>query len=128
MFRRNRRIIPVLTELQSGYERALIDGEDINQFRYENPIMLMDYIIHWHHERLRENLPALEKLLAKIVDVHGINHPELYEVEKVFTSLETCHERSFGRRRRSLFPLIKEAAETGALTEAVIKAVPFSAS
>ncbi|MDW7672241.1 MAG: iron-sulfur cluster repair di-iron protein [Bacillota bacterium] len=114
---------PVLTELQSGYERALIDGEDINQFRYENPIMLMDYIVHWHHERLRENLPTLEKLLAKIVDVHGISHPELYEVEKVFILLKHAMTDHLADEEDHSFPLIKEAAETGALAEAVIKAV-----
>jgi regulator of cell morphogenesis and NO signaling len=114
---------PILTELQSGYERALIDGEDINQFRYENPIMLMDYIVHWHHERLRENLPALEKLLAKIVDVHGINHPELYEVEKVFLPLKRAVKDHLAAEEDHSFPLIKEAAETGVMTEAVIKAV-----
>lgn len=114
---------PVITELNAAYEKALTEGEDFQQFRYESPVMLMDYIVHWHHQRLRENLPTIEKLLAKIVAVHGGNHPELMAVEKEFTPLKASITLHLAEEEDYCFPLIKEAASTGHLTRETIGAL-----
>lgn len=114
---------PILSELQTGFERALVEGEDIQQFRYEDPVMLMDYIVHWHHERLRENLPAIDKLLPKLIQVHGENHPELSRVESEFTPLKNAMMEHLLEEENHSFPLIKEASETGIKTPQVIAAI-----
>ncbi|SMP62707.1 iron-sulfur cluster repair di-iron protein [Anoxynatronum buryatiense] len=119
----DQRTHPVLTELNAGYERALTEGEDFQQFRYESPTMLMDYIVHWHHERLRENLPTIEKLLAKIVAVHGSNHPELLAVEQAFTPLKAAMIEHLSEEETHSFPLIKEASETVTLTRETMTAL-----
>ena len=114
---------PVLSELQTGFERALAEGEDIQQFRYEDPLMLMDYIVHWHHQRLRENLPAIDKLLPKLIQVHGDNHPELNQVVEVFTPLKNAMMEHLDEEESRSFPLIKEASETGTVTPEVKSAI-----
>jgi len=114
---------PVLSELQRGYAKALSEGEDFNQFRYEDPVMLMDYIVHWHHERLRENLPVIEKLLAKIVVVHGDHHPELIEIENEFSHLKSAMTEHLKDEETYSFPMIKEAAENGQLTQPLMDAL-----
>jgi len=114
---------PVLSELQEGFEKALVEGEDIQQFKYENPVMLMDYIVHWHHERLRQNLPAIAKLLPKLIHVHGDSHPELHQVEGEFTPLMTAMMDHLADEEDHSFPLIKEASETGKVTPEVTQAI-----
>ena len=110
---------PVLNELNEGLQLAINEGEDISLFRYEDPVMLMDYIVHWHHERLRENLPTIEKLLAKIIDVHGENHAELHQVENEFIPLKSAMTAHLAEEEDHSFPLIGEASETGIITKAV---------
>ncbi len=114
---------PILSELRAGFERALVEGENIQQFRYEDPVMLMDYIVHWHHERLRENLPAIAKLLPKLIQVHGDNHPELNQVEEVFTLLKNAMMEHLSEEETHSFPLIKEASETGTVIPEVTSAI-----
>lgn len=114
---------PVLSELQAGFEKALVQGEDIQQFKYENPVMLMDYIVHWHHERLRQNLPAIAKLLPKLIHVHGDNHPELSLVEGEFNPLMTAMMDHLADEENHSFPLIKEASETGKISPDVTRAI-----
>ncbi len=114
---------PILSELRAGFEQALVEGEDIQQFRYEDPVMLMDYIVHWHHERLRENLPAIAKLLPKLIQVHGENHPELNQVEEVFTPLKNAMMDHLAEEENHSFPLIKKASETDTVTPEVTGAI-----
>jgi regulator of cell morphogenesis and NO signaling len=45
---------------------------------------LCDHIVETHHAYLREELPRLSALVAKVVEAHAEEHPELREVEDVY--------------------------------------------
>lgn len=48
---------------------------------------LCDYIIKTHHSYVQEHNANIELFLEKIVNVHGENHPELREVQRLFNKL-----------------------------------------
>jgi regulator of cell morphogenesis and NO signaling len=45
---------------------------------------LCEYIVKRHHTYVSENIPFLKQKLQKLCDVHGENHPELFEVARLF--------------------------------------------
>lgn len=48
---------------------------------------LIGYIVAAHHAYLQKALPEIGELTAKIMRAHGPNHPELFRVHKLFSSL-----------------------------------------
>lgn len=45
---------------------------------------LCEYIVKRHHTYVSENIPFLKQKLQKLCDVHGENHPELFDVARLF--------------------------------------------
>lgn len=46
--------------------------------------LLVDYVLKIHHRGIRTLGPQTAELLAKVVDRHSANHPELHEVQSLF--------------------------------------------
>jgi regulator of cell morphogenesis and NO signaling len=70
--------------------------------------VLADYIEKKHHKYVSEQIPILRAFLHKITAVHGNNHPELYEINKLFNA---CAEELTGhmlKEERILFPFIRK--------------------
>lgn len=69
---------------------------------------LAQHIVEKHHTFTREEMKRLEPLLAKVVSVHGQNHPELLRVRGAFQEL--CQELSLHmmKEEQILFPYIAE--------------------
>lgn len=65
---------------------------------------LAAYIVHTHHEYLRRELPRLHEMAAKVVRVHGANHPSLLELFKVFAGLEAELTSHLLKEEQILFP------------------------
>lgn len=79
---------------------------------------LIELILQTHHKYLRETLPKLSDLLFKLLEVHGENHPELFEIHQVFGGLKTELESHLIKEEKQLFPeLIKGGANCRALIE-----------
>lgn len=73
---------------------------------------LSDYIVNQYHNKAYRVLPEITPLIAKIVDVHGDNHPELLEIQELFAFINTelpIHQK---REEAHLFPAIKERIGT----------------
>ncbi|WP_459193223.1 iron-sulfur cluster repair di-iron protein [Halosimplex sp. J119] len=68
---------------------------------------LADHVVETHHDYLREELPALEELVAKVARVHRENHPELSEVESVFRELAAEMREHIDEEESELFPLVR---------------------
>lgn len=68
---------------------------------------LIDRIIENHHKYLRDELPVISALLFKLIDVHGQNHPELFDVHSLFGALKLELESHLVKEERELFPQIK---------------------
>lgn len=77
---------------------------------------LITHIIEKHHAYTREELQRLEPLLAKVCKVHGQNHPELLQIQRLFGGLEQELTMHMMKEEQILFPYIvqmEEAVERG---------------
>jgi regulator of cell morphogenesis and NO signaling len=70
---------------------------------------LSDYIVNTHHKFVLKNLPELVFYTKKIAEVHGGHHPELIEVESLFTRINEELIQHLKNEEEVLFPAIKEA-------------------
>ena len=74
---------------------------------------LCENIERVHHDYLRRELPRLAAIIAKVVNAHGANHPELAEVERVFSELKAELEPHMMKEERVLFPAIRYLEANG---------------
>ncbi len=82
-------------------------------------------IVDTHHAYMWAEMPRIAELLAKVVSVHGDVHPELVEVQEVFTGALSDLEPHMTKEERSVFPAISRlerggrAAAGGSLAEPI---------
>ena len=77
---------------------------------------LIAHINSTHHVFVREECPRIEKLAAKVVGVHGKNHPELVQVQALFSELAGELSVHLMKEEQILFPyvvLMEEAVASG---------------
>lgn len=70
--------------------------------------LLSDYILKFHHRNIRTQGAEIAQLLDKICEVHGDNHPELYEVQELFAQSLVDLDNHLQKEERVLFPYIYE--------------------
>lgn len=75
---------------------------------------LCDHIEQTHHHYLKSELPRLQQLIAKLVEVHGRNHPELAEVQRAFADLQAELAPHMFKEEHILFPAIRSLEQPGA--------------
>jgi regulator of cell morphogenesis and NO signaling len=79
---------------------------------------LADHIVSTHHAYARSALPVIRTYLAKLVDVHGVRHPELVSVLSCFDTLARNLLQHMMKEEQVLFPYVRElqtAAHSGEL-------------
>ncbi len=69
---------------------------------------LCDHIEQTHHAYLKNELPRLTGLIAKVVAAHGQRRPALSEVQQVFAALRAELEPHMMKEERILFPAIRQ--------------------
>jgi regulator of cell morphogenesis and NO signaling len=77
---------------------------------------LIAHITSTHHVFVRQECPRIEALAAKVVSVHGTNHPELLEVQSLFSALAGELSVHLMKEEQILFPYVirlEEAAIAG---------------
>ena len=91
-----------------------IDGADepTNDWLNAPLVELCDHIEQTHHAYLREELPRLTEMVAKVVAAHGENHPELATVQEVFNSLRAELEPHMFKEEQVLFPAIRQLEQS----------------
>ncbi len=67
---------------------------------------LIDHITSTHHVFVREESPRIEALAAKVVGVHGKNHPELLQVQEIFSALAEELRVHLMKEEQILFPYV----------------------
>src|SRR5215510_4024069 len=67
---------------------------------------LSKHIRECHHQYVRDALPRLRALLAKVREKHGGNHRELGEIEKVFGDVAREMLMHMQKEEQILFPFI----------------------
>lgn len=79
---------------------------------------LIDRIVNKHHSFLKKELPVMANLMAAVLAAHGRNHPELFDIHKLFGSLKTELESHLAKEELLLFPkLLSEDAARRELIE-----------
>jgi regulator of cell morphogenesis and NO signaling len=74
---------------------------------------LTRHIVEKHHRYVREAIPRMRTLLAKVKAKHGANHPEIAEIENFFLDLGREMTMHMQKEEMILFPYI-EALEHAA--------------
>jgi len=69
---------------------------------------LIEQIVNKHHGYVRQELPRLTALIAKVQGVHGKNHPELAHIARIFADVANEMTMHMMKEERILFPYIVE--------------------
>lgn len=72
------------------------------------PRELIAHLVEVHHAYLHAELPDLDRLAQKVLDVHGERHSELHEVQTLVVALRDDLEPHMLKEERVLFPAILE--------------------
>ena len=73
---------------------------------------LCDYIVNNHHKTVLKLLPLLSFYNQKIAEVHGGHHPELIEIARLFSQVNTELLQHLKNEEKVLFPAIKDVLKT----------------
>jgi regulator of cell morphogenesis and NO signaling len=97
----------VLAEIAESDQRG---AEDLDRTDYTamSAGELADQIVASHHAYLRQELPRLSVLIAKVAAAHSQKHPELVELQQTFAELRLELESHLMKEERVLFPLVKQ--------------------
>jgi regulator of cell morphogenesis and NO signaling len=109
-----------LARLQKSTSAPLESGND-----WQNQLLadLIAHITSTHHVFVREECPRIEALATKVVGVHGKNHPELLQVQGVFTALSAELNVHLMKEEQILFPYVLRMEECTLAGEAAPPAV-----
>lgn len=80
---------------------------------------LCNYIEETHHAYINEKAPFIQQKLEKLCNVHGENHPELFEVKELFDGAVGNLTAHMQKEEMILFPHIRNLvkAQNGQLDE-----------
>jgi regulator of cell morphogenesis and NO signaling len=74
---------------------------------------LCDHIVDAHHGPLREELPRISELMAKVVRAHGAEDPEVVELAGLFDRTRADLEEHMRLEEESLFPSCRAVEDAG---------------
>lgn len=69
--------------------------------------LLAEYIEKKHHRYVEEKVPVLKQFLNKLCSVHGTRHPELFEINALFTASAGELASHMKKEELILFPFVK---------------------
>lgn len=69
---------------------------------------LADHIEQTHHAYLHTELPRLEKMVTKVVAVHGEKEPRLHQIKDIFLAVSQELETHLQKEEKILFPMIRQ--------------------
>jgi len=96
-----------IDEVKAALEEPTPEGRDTDW--QKAPLAdLTDHIVTKHHGFTREEIKRLLPLIAKVVSVHGQNHPELSHVQGLFHGLADELTMHMMKEERMLFPYIEQ--------------------
>lgn len=112
---REKGLDPAIVQQELEHSDPVSAGRQMRFDQWEADF-LADYIVNVHHSYLRENIPMILELSAKIGNVHGENHPELVEIARLFAEVAADLQQHMVKEEQELFPYIKQlqgAARSG---------------
>ncbi|MFC3880550.1 iron-sulfur cluster repair di-iron protein [Algoriphagus namhaensis] len=104
----------ILSELQIESSQGGAQSIDYKSWPLD---LLATYIERTHHVFVRENIPAIQGFLDKLVKVHGSRHPELSDIRSLFLEISEELLQHMEKEEELLFPEIKKASDIYAVFE-----------
>jgi regulator of cell morphogenesis and NO signaling len=101
--RRGLEVNAVLRALESCEREG--STEDPTDWSKRSMTDLVHHIATAHHGYLREALPNLAHLIAKVERAHGDRHPELHELQRIFSAFWGDLELHMLKEEEVLFPM-----------------------
>lgn len=98
-------LIPQLEEVmkEEDFDARFIQSLDLDQ--------LADYIEKRHHSYVKEKIPFLKAKLEKLCNAHGGNHPELFDVARMFEESAANLSAHLMKEELVLFPQVRKLAK-----------------
>ncbi len=117
-----------LGDIVAAIDRSALDAPpDRRDWNTEPLHMLIDHIISRYHDSLREELPRLESMAAKVRRVHGGKAAHLARLDEVVSELSAELRSHMRKEELVLFPAIRALEEgrppTGLRVDAPIAAM-----
>jgi regulator of cell morphogenesis and NO signaling len=114
------------TEIASAIEASRSTANtDTRDWPREPLRALIGHILTTYHQPLREELPRLQTMAAKVARVHGAKAPQLARLEEMLVELSTDLLAHMRKEELVLFPAI-DAVEVGHVHAAIPIAVPIA--
>ena len=98
----------LLKELNTRHEDFKEQKVEFVDWAKETPTKLIRHVVDTHHHYLNNELPRISELVLKILQVHGLTHPELFKVHKLYNALRTELEEHLVKEETMIFPAIQE--------------------
>jgi len=102
----------VLALLNERYEQWKNEGNEPDNWHIAPLDELIDYIVHYHHAYIKEELEPLGEFVNRIYRVHGEDQPHLRELRNIYFTLKHEMETHTETEEQEVFPLIKEYVAT----------------
>ena len=103
----------VIAELEAA-DAAAAGGEVAGpDWRKASLAALTTHIEQTHHDYMKKALPRLAELMARVVEAHGGNHPDLIETAAVYGALRAELEDHLQKEEQVLFPMIRGMEASG---------------
>ena len=100
----------VVDALQQAVRNPADNSPDFNAWPID---LLADYIEKTHHRYVERRTQEIMPFLQKVVRVHGDRHPELFDVERLFTASAGELAMHMKKEELVLFPYIRKMVEAG---------------
>lgn len=97
--------IKVEHELQQVQAQNKTDNNAYNEWDLD---FLAAYIVNTHHRYVRKYLPELRNYALKVAQVHGSQHPELFEIQKLVETINTELSDHMVEEENVLFAYVKK--------------------
>ena len=98
----------LLEELEAVMDSKNDYGIDFNSWPLD---LLVVYIEKTHHRYVEEKTPVLLQFLDKLCSVHGSSHPELFQINELFTGCAGELAQHMKKEELILFPFVKKMME-----------------
>ncbi len=96
------------SEIEDDLQKVVNQKKDTPDFDRWNLDFLVDYIINQHHTYVDENIPIILQYADKVASVHGENHKETVEINKLFHEVANELKAHMKKEEQILFPYIKQ--------------------
>jgi regulator of cell morphogenesis and NO signaling len=108
-------------EALARLEKSLTSSQTEASQDWQKPLLadLIAHITTTHHVFVREESPRIQVLAAKVVGVHGKNHPELNQVQELFSALAAELSVHLMKEEQILFPYLLRMEESALAGEPV---------